>query len=120
MSSGMSTFSVTNSQSKHSEQLDLICIALQTNLLQDSHEKALITEATPPIYQVKTSTTVSCMLMTDSKCINTQACLGTSAEVVPYPLHRKKIVCPVLRFSPEAITLGKASRSHPIMWQFDT
>ena len=50
MSSGMSTFSVTNSQSKQSQQFDLISIALQTNFEQASQEKALITLATSPIF----------------------------------------------------------------------
>ena len=62
---------------------------------------------------VYTSTTVSVMEITDSKWAHTVALLGTSALVEPMPLTFRKIVWPVLRFSPLAETMGIFSQSIP-------
>ena len=60
---------------------------------------------------MNTSTTVSVMEMILSKCAQMVARLGTSEDVDPIPETFKKIVWPVLKFSPLAETMGARSQS---------
>ena len=88
-------------------------MALHTNRAQLEQLSTPRTLVACPIFYVYTSTTVSVMLITDSKCAQTVARLGTSALVEPMPLIFKKMVWPVLKFSPLAETMGIFSQSIP-------
>ena len=126
-SSGICISEVSNSMSQQSPQELWQWQALNTNFEHDSHEKALRTEATSPIYS-KTSTTVSWIEIIFSNCAQIVARRGTSVVVFgvpttgatePMPWTFRKMVCPVLRFSPEAITMGSFSMSTPMAKQSD-
>jgi hypothetical protein len=53
------------------------------------------------------------MEITFSKCAKNVAILGTSAEVLPNPLHFKNVVLPADKLIPLAITEFKRSVSIP-------
>ncbi len=92
-SSGTSTFSVINSQSKQSQHLLFTSIALNTNFAHDSQLNALMMLAACPIYS-KTSTTVSWMEITFSKWLQMVVRRGTSAEFVAMPFTFMWWLCP--------------------------
>jgi hypothetical protein len=83
-------------------------IARTVSTAQGSEDARSFTHS---LHQVKTSTTVSEIEMICSKCAHTLHCRGTSADVVPMPFTFRKIVWPVLKFSPEAETMGIRSQS---------